>query len=136
MFMSMIVNWILGKQVSCLLYHVFASSNFDLFCNLLESPKFCEKLNKLVFEIWKGISMLVLSTMFHYCWIYFWHISCDRFSIVLLIIFEVILGKLTKVKSCKDPQCKINYCILDVHMNKQNGYWLNMGDVEWIRSWA
>jgi hypothetical protein len=89
--MSKIVNWILGKQVSCLLYHVFASSNFDIFCNLLESPKFCEKLNKLVFEISKGISMLVLSTMFHYCWIYLWHISCDRFSIVLLIIFEVIL---------------------------------------------
>jgi hypothetical protein len=64
---------------------------FDLFCNLLESPKVCEKLNKLFFEISKGISMSVLSTMFHYCWIYLWHISCDRFSIVLLIIFEVIL---------------------------------------------
>jgi len=54
MFMSKIVNWILGKQVFCLLYHVFASSNFWSILQLIRIPKSLWKTKQIIFWNIKG----------------------------------------------------------------------------------
>lgn len=79
-------------------------------CRLSESPEVRERLQRLVSESTKVISMLLLLSVFHCCWISWQHMLCNRRS--AFFFADTIWGYinenlLTEAWSCKEWQCGI-----------------------------